>query len=44
MGRRRVVIDAQEGIVDRGARGSAEDEHGDTIATFVQEDDAEELM
>jgi hypothetical protein len=44
MGRRRVVVDAREGVVDQGARGCAGDEDGDIIATVVEEDDAEEPM
>ena len=44
MGRRRVVVDAQEGVVDQGVRGRARDKDDDTIATVVEEDNAEEPM
>uniref|UniRef100_A0A0E0PJ67 Uncharacterized protein n=1 Tax=Oryza rufipogon TaxID=4529 RepID=A0A0E0PJ67_ORYRU len=42
MRRRRVIVDAREGVVDEGAQGHTEDDNGDTIAAVVEVDDAEE--
>uniref|UniRef100_A0A0D3HKL2 DUF834 domain-containing protein n=1 Tax=Oryza barthii TaxID=65489 RepID=A0A0D3HKL2_9ORYZ len=44
MGRRRVVVDAREGVVDQGKRGRAGDDDSDAIPTIVEVDDAEEPM
>jgi hypothetical protein len=44
MRRRRVIVDAREGVVDEGAQGHTEDDNGDTIAAVVEVDDAEEPM
>uniref|UniRef100_A0A0D3GZZ8 Uncharacterized protein n=1 Tax=Oryza barthii TaxID=65489 RepID=A0A0D3GZZ8_9ORYZ len=41
MGRRRVVVDAQEGVMDQGCTG---DDDGDPIAAVIEEDDAKEPM
>uniref|UniRef100_A0A0D9ZJH5 Uncharacterized protein n=1 Tax=Oryza glumipatula TaxID=40148 RepID=A0A0D9ZJH5_9ORYZ len=41
MGRRRVVVDAPEGVVNQGARGRTGDDDGDAIVAVVEEDDAE---